>query len=158
MTEGDAVSRRVRRRARVRPGRMTHPTGSEVASVRLRSGRMARVTTRVRIQTCRDRQRGAAPQRRTVTSDAAVLWPGIARHVLRVIETHVEALSETIGEASAWRVVAIHILVADRAHRNIWRRELRQMTTGAILMTRKIRPHGIVGPMMTAGTGERCVL
>ena len=158
MTEGDAVSRRVRRRARVRFRRMTHSTGSEVTSVRLRIGRMTRVTARVRIQTCRDRQRGAAPQRRTVTGDAAVLWPGITRHVLRVIETDVEALFETIGEASARRVVAIHVLVANRAHRNTCRRELRQMTTGTVLMTREIRPRGIVGSMMTAGTGERSVL
>jgi len=158
MTESDAVSRRVRRRARVRLRRMTHSTGSEVASVRLRIGRMTRVASRMRIQTCRDRQRGAAPQRRTVTRDTAVLWPGITRHVLRVIETHVEAFFETIGEAPARRVAAIHVIVADRAHRNIWRRELRQMTPGAVLMTRKIRPHGIVGPMMTGGTGERCML
>ena len=119
---------------------------------------MTTVTARVRIQASWYRQGSAATQRRTVTGDATVLRFGIAGQMLRVIKADVESFFKAIGKAFARRIVAIHTLVADRAHRNIWRRELRQMTTGTVLMTRKIRPHGIVSPMMTAGTGERCVL
>ncbi len=158
MTEFDPISRRVSRRARVCPGRMTHSTRCEVTSVRLRIRRVTAVTAPVRIQTCGYRQCRAAPQRRTVTSDATALRLGIPRHVLRVIETDVEALFETIGKASAWRVAAIHTLMADRAHRNIRRSELRQMTTRAVLVTRKTRTHRIVRTTMAVGACKRCVL
>ena len=60
-----------------------------------------------------------------------------ARHVLRVIELHIEALFEFIRERLSRRVVAVHRTVTDRTHGNVRRRELRQMTTSAILVSRK---------------------
>ena len=76
-----------------------------------------------------------------MTRDATVLWPGVAGQVLRVIKADVEVLFESIGKAFARWVTAIHALMADRAHRNIRRGELRQMTTRAGLVSWKIRLH-----------------
>ena len=92
-----------------------------------------------------------------MTSEATVFWSGVSGQVLRVIEADVEGFSKAIGKAFARWIAAIHGLVADRTHRNIRRRELRQMTTGAIFVTRKIRPDRIVRAMVTARAGERRV-
>jgi len=59
-----------------------------------------------------------------MTGAAAILRFGIAVHVLRMIELHVERFLEAIGKCFARRIVAVNTLVADRAHGNIGRREL----------------------------------
>ena len=66
-----------------------------------------------------------------MATDTARLWTSCARQMLRVIELHVEALFESIRKSFARRVIAIHVLVTDRAHRNVRRRELREVTTRA---------------------------
>src|SRR4051812_19272640 len=105
---------------------------------------MTGVTAGVSIQSGRNRQRRAAPQGRAVTSAATVLRFSGAGHVLRMIETDIEIFFEAIGKSFARRVAAIHALVADRAHRNVWRCELCEMTTGARFVSRKIWAHRIV--------------
>jgi len=72
-----------------------------------------------------------------MTSNAATLWPRCARHVLRVIELHIEAFFETSRKSLPRRIVTIHARVADRTHRHARRRELREMTSGAVFVTRK---------------------
>ena len=71
-----------------------------------------------------------------------------------MIELDVEAFFERIGKCFARRIVAVHRTVTDRAHWNVRRGELRQVTAGAILMSGKTRPHGIVGSMMAARAAE----
>ena len=78
--------------------------------------------------------------------------------MLRVIEFHIEALFESIGKSLARRIIAIHILVTDRAHRNIGCRELRQVTTRARFVSRETGPRGIVSAPMTIVAAERSVL
>ena len=74
-----------------------------------------------------------------MTSNAAALWPRRAGHVLGMIELHIEALFETAGKSLSGRVVAVHTRVTDRTHRHIRRCELRQMTSGAVFVTREDR-------------------
>ena len=93
-----------------------------------------------------------------MTSRATAFWSGVAGQVLRMIEAEVEVFFKAIGKALAWWIAAIHALMANRAHRNIRRGELRQMTTGAIFVAGKIRPHRVVRPMVTARAIERGVL
>jgi len=85
-----------------------------------------------------------------VTRVTAVAGPGCARHVLRVIELHVEAFIESIGKRLTRWVVPINTGVADRAHGNGRRGELSQMTAGAGLMAGKTRPRGIVRALVTS--------
>ena len=115
---------------------------------------MAGVTLIVSCDSRRNRQRGAASQRRAVASGATILWPRGAGHVLRVIELHVETLFESIGKRFTWRIVPIHVCVADRAHRNVWRRELRQVTSCAVFVTGKAGPRGIIVSMVTRRAGN----
>ena len=84
-----------------------------------------------------------------MTSNAASLWPRRARHVLRVIELHVEAFFEAGSESLPRRIVSVHARVADRTHRHIRRGELRQMTPGAVFVAGKDRLSGVVIAMMT---------
>ena len=93
-----------------------------------------------------------------MTTHATIRWPRRACHVLRVIELHVEALFELIRKWLARRVIAVHVLVTDRAHRNIRRGELRKVTAGTGFVSRETRSCGIVGPAMTVVAGERSVL
>ena len=72
-----------------------------------------------------------------MTCRAPAPGSGGAGHVLRVIELHIEALFEFIGERLSRRVVAVHRTVTDGTHGNVRRRELRQMTTSAVLVSRK---------------------
>ena len=74
-----------------------------------------------------------------MTCNAAALWPRRTRHVLRVIELHIEALFEAAGKGLPRRVVAVHTRVADRAHGHVRCRELRQMTSGAVFVAREDR-------------------
>jgi hypothetical protein len=66
-----------------------------------------------------------------------------------MIELHVEALFEFVGKSFQRRIVAADIRVADRAHGHVWRRELREMTSGAFFVTGEAGPRGIVRSMMT---------
>ena len=75
--------------------------------------------------------------------------------MLRVIELHVEALLKLIRKGFARRIVAIHVLVTNRAHGNIRRRELRQVTSGTRFVTGKAGTNGIVRPAMTIVTTNR---
>ena len=105
---------------------------------------MTRVTAGVRIQSAWYRQCCAAAQSRAVTGHATILWPAIAGQVLSVIEADIETLFKAIGKTFARRIAAVHRLMADRAHGNIRGGELRQMTTRAIFVAGKIRPHRVV--------------
>src|ERR1043165_5624038 len=80
MTEADAISRSVSRSARERLRRVTNATRTQVAAVRLRVRRVATVTTGVRVQSRRNRQRLAMTRRRTMTSDAACLRSRVVFH------------------------------------------------------------------------------
>jgi hypothetical protein len=93
-----------------------------------------------------------------MTGDATALWSGVAGQVLRVIEADIERFFKAIGKAFARWIVAIHGLMTDRAHRNIRRGELRQVTASAIFVTGKIRTHRIIRSAMTARASERRVL
>ena len=93
-----------------------------------------------------------------MTGDATAFRSGVAGQMLRVIEADIEGFLKAIGEAFARWIVAIHALMANRAHRHIRRRELRQMTTGAIFVAGEIRPHRVVRTMMTARASKRRVL
>jgi len=75
-----------------------------------------------------------------MTRVAAILRARGARHVLRVIELHIEAFFELIRKSFERRVVAVHVRVADRTHRNVRRRELRQVTASAVFVSGKSRP------------------
>ncbi len=75
-----------------------------------------------------------------MTRVATILGARGARHVLRVIELHIEALFELIRKSLERWVVAVHIRVADRTHGNVRRRELRQVTAGAVFVSWKSRP------------------
>ena len=76
-----------------------------------------------------------------MTRIATILRARGARHVLRVIELHIEALFELIRKRLERRVVAVHVRVADRTHRNVWRRELGQVTASAVFVSGKSRPN-----------------
>ena len=75
-----------------------------------------------------------------MTGSASILRAGRAARVLRMIELHVEAFFESIGKGFARWIVAVDVLMTDRAHGNIRRRELRQVTTGAVFVPGKIWP------------------
>ena len=93
-----------------------------------------------------------------MTRDTSAFRFSVTAHVLRMIETDVKAFFEAIGEAFAGRVAAIDGLVADRAHRDVRRGELRQVTTGAILVSGETGSRRVVSAMMTVRADERCVL
>src|SRR5207253_10849011 len=92
-----------------------------------------------------------------MTRGTAILWPGRAGHVLCVIELNIEALFELFGECFQWRRTVAHGGMTNGAHGNIRRSELRQVTAGAILVTRKAGPRGIVRSMMAVCTSHRRV-
>ena len=95
-----------------------------------------------------NRQPDAAPQRRTVASDAAALWARGAGHMLSMIELHVKALFEVVGKSFQRRVVAVRVRVTDRAYRDVWCRELREMAAGAVLVSREAGLRRIIIPVM----------
>jgi hypothetical protein len=72
-----------------------------------------------------------------------------ARHVLSVIELHVEAFFETCRKVFAGRIAAVNIRMTNRAHRNAWRYELGEVATGASLVARKRWRGGVVAALMT---------
>jgi hypothetical protein len=74
---------------------------------------VAGVAAIVRAHSRGNRQGRATPQPSNVTTDASVLWPCAPRHVLRVIEFHVEAFFEFVRESFARRIVAVNALVTD---------------------------------------------
>ena len=85
-----------------------------------------------------------------MTRGAPILWPRRTSQVLDVIELHIETLFESVRKALQRWTIAANIRVADRAHRHVWRSELRQMTARAIFVARETGPSGIVIAMMTA--------
>lgn len=93
-----------------------------------------------------------------MTGRAPALGSCGAGHVLRVIELHIEALFELVREGLSRRIVAVHTLVTDRTHGNVRRRELRQVTAGAIFVTGETGPRGVVVAVMTTCAGDRSVL
>ena len=78
--------------------------------------------------------------------------------VLGVIEFHVEILFESIGKSFARRIIAIHVLMTDRAHWDIRRCELRQVTSRARFVTWETRSRGIVSAAMTIVAAKGSVL
>ena len=74
-----------------------------------------------------------------------------------MIEFQIEAFLEFVGEAFQRRIIPIYVCVADRAHRHVRRSELREVTAGAIFVTGKAGPRGIIIAMMTARTTNRRV-
>ncbi len=72
-----------------------------------------------------------------MTSGAAGLWSRRARHVLCVIELHIEAFFEASRKSLPRRIVAVHTRVTDRTHRHVRCRELRQVTSSAVFVTGK---------------------
>ena len=137
---------------------MAYAARCEVASVRLRVWRVTTVTAVMRVDAGGNRQCSATAQASAVTRHTAVLWPRRARHVLRVIEFHVEALFEIFGKDFARRIVAVDRSVANRAHGNVRRGELRQVTAGACLVSGKVWTCRVISAAMTIVTADGCVL
>ena len=129
---------------------MTDATRCYVSAFRLSVRSVTGVAAIVRGESCGNRQRHPASQRRTVARCATILWSGGAGQVLRMIEFQVEAFFEFVRESLQRRVTVTHIGVADRAHGNVRGGELRQVAAGAILVSGKARPGGIIGAMVTA--------
>ena len=74
-----------------------------------------------------------------MTGSTTILWLRSARHVLRVIEFHVEAFIEARGKILQRWVVALRVCMADQAHRNRRRGELAAMAVGAGFVTGEAR-------------------
>jgi len=151
------IGGRSRRCGRISLRFVTHAARSEVASVGLRVRRVTGVTAVMRTDSGGNRQRGAASQTTAVATGTAAFRSRRARQMLRMIEFHVEALFESIRKSFARRIIAIHVLVTDRAHGDVWRRELGQMTSRARFVSRETRPGGIVSAPVTIVAAERCV-
>src|SRR5262249_6084212 len=113
VAERDSISRGIGRCSGVLLRRVADSARGEVAPVGLRARRVTGVTTVVRFQSRRNRQRNAAAQGRAVASDAAALRFGAAGQVLRVIELHIEVLSEVIGKRLTRRVGPVDILMTN---------------------------------------------
>ena len=89
-----------------------------------------------------------------MTRPASVSRPRCTGHVLSVIEFNVEVFIKTIGESLSRWIAAVDILMTDRAHRNIRRRELAEMTSRAGFVTGKARPGRVIRPSMTVITTD----
>ena len=137
---------------------MAHAARCQIASISRCVRRVAGVAAVVRAHSRGDRQGRAASQTCAVTTDASVLRLGAPGHVLRMIELHVEAFFEFVRESFARRIVSIDALVTDRAHRQCWRGELRQMATGAGFVSGKTRARRIIITSMAFITADRSVL
>jgi len=92
-----------------------------------------------------------------VTSNAAILWPRGAAHVLGVIELHVEVFFEAGREGSPWRIVAVQVAVADRAERRVGCRVLRPMAFDTVPVSGKAGLRRIIVAMMAGRAGQRRV-
>ena len=89
--------------------------------------------------------------------NATVSWTRRARHVLSMIEPHVETFLETCRKGFEWRIAAVNIRVTNRTHRNAWRYELGEVATGASFVARKRWRGGVVAALMTRRARQRCV-
>ena len=118
---------------------------------------MACVATIVRSEIRRDRQTHATIDRCVVTASTTTLRSRRARHVLRMIELHVEGFIKARWKTFQRRIVTADIRVADHAHRYLRRRELAAMAIGARLVTGKTRCRRIVGALVTRVAGEGTV-
>lgn len=129
---------------------MTDATRRDVSAFRLSVRRVTGVAPIVRGESRGNRQRHPASQRRTVARCATILWSRGRGQVLRMIEFQVESFFEFVRESFQRRVIVINIGVANRAHGHVRRGELRQVAAGAILVSGKAGPGGIIGAVMTA--------
>ena len=85
-----------------------------------------------------------------MAGNTTIPGPRGSGHVLRMIELHVKALFEFIGESFQRRIVAAYAGVADRAHRHVRRGELRKVAAGAIFVSGEARSRRVVTATMTA--------
>lgn len=107
---------------------------------RLAVRRVATVALIVRGQSGGNRQRHAAIDGGRMTGRATLRGACLSAHVLRVIELHIKAILESLRKSfdgSSW---PIDIRVANHAHGNLRRDELRQMATGTGFVAGKRRP------------------
>jgi len=102
---------------------MTRAAGRNVATARLRAGRVTSIACRVRVEAGRNRH-GDAAARRPVTGRATDVSHV---HMPRVIELHAKAAQPRKGFDRA----GLRVRVTDRADRTIRIRELLCVTTGA---------------------------
>ena len=137
---------------------MADATSRNVTPICGRVWCVTRIATIVGSNPGGNRQAYAAPQRCAMTGDTAALWSGIAGHVLRVIELHIEALFELIGKGLPWGIGAIHILMTDRADRATSGVVLSSMTLNAVFVAGKAGTAGIVGPVVTVCASNRGML
>lgn len=74
--------------------------------------------------------------------------------MLGVIEFDVEALLEFLREGPHRRRSSADARMTNRAHRHIWRRELRQMATGAVFVSGKGWLRRVIIPVMAICAGN----
>src|SRR5687768_10291922 len=141
VAETDRVGARARRRAPVAALRVAGGAGRDVARGAARSRRVTAVAVVVRGRPGGYRERDAAP-RGAVAGGAALLGAAAARHVARVVETHVEGGQS--GERLHRRVRAFEVRVAVGAERAGVGEELLDVTVVARLVPRHPRARGVV--------------
>ena len=114
--------------------------------------------TRVTDIVCRDirwyRQAKTTVHQTCVTPIAARLWFCRTLHVLRVIKLHIETFFKSGRKAFQWRSIAVHIGVTDRAHRNLRRSELTDVTVLARTVAWKLRGGRVICSLVTRITAE----
>ena len=137
---------------------MADATGSNLTPIGSRVGCVTRITTVVGSHSDGNREGHSAPQRRVMTRRTTVLWLGVAGHVLRMIELHIEAFLKLIGEGLPRGSGAIHVLMTDEADRAIGGVIFGSMTFNTVLVTWKAGSAGVVGPVMTVSAANRGVL
>ena len=72
-----------------------------------------------------------------MTGRTAILWSGVAGHVLRVIELQIKAFLKLVGKGLPRRIGSVHVLMTDKADRVIGCVIFGSMTFNAVLVTRK---------------------
>lgn len=137
---------------------MTDAAPRQVASAGLRVRRVTTVTAVVRGHTGGNRERCSTPQRSAVTRHATISRARGAGHVLGVIEFDVEVFIEPIRKSLAWGIAAVDVLMADRAHGNVRRRKLAEMTSSASFVTGKTRSRRVVRAAVAVVATEGRVL
>ena len=158
MAKRVAESGRVRRSSRIGFLIVADAASRQVAAVGLRVRGVATVTTVVRGETNRNRERCALPQRPAVARNTTIRRPGRASHVLGVIKFDVEALVEAIRKGLARWIAHVHVLVTDRAHRQCRRSELAEVAAGAGFVTRETRAGRVVRSPVAVVAAQRSVL
>ena len=130
-----------RRGARVWRNRVTGIARAYVASGRrLAVRRVATVALIVRGQSGGNGERNAAIDGRRMTGHATLRGACLPAHVLRVIKLHIKAILESLRKSFDGSRWPIDIRVANHAHGNLRRDELRKMATGTGFVAGKRRP------------------